>query len=79
MTTSTPEKRDHVRDRVPLSGGGADDVYSTNIQLADLNALNANLADIRWKKTRVFYRDLEHEYHCTYTTDGTQLENGDRA
>jgi hypothetical protein len=80
VTASTPEKRDHVHQgRIPFAGGGADDVYASNIQVADLNALNAVLAVIKWKKVRGFYRDLEREHHCTYTTDGNQLENGDRA
>lgn len=78
VTASTPEARDHVRKRVPFTGGGADDVYASNIQVADLNALNAVLAAIKWKKLRGFYRDFEREHHCTYTTDGNQLENGDR-
>jgi hypothetical protein len=80
VTASTPEKRDHVHQgRIPFAGGGADDVYSSNIQVADLNALNAVLAVIKWKKLRGFYRDLEREHHSTYTTDGNQLENGDLA
>ena len=80
VTTSTPEKREHVHlGRVSFTGGGADELYATNIQVADLNALNAALAVIKWKKLRGFYRDLEREHHCTYTTDGNQLESGDRA
>lgn len=80
VTTSTPGKRDHVHQgRVSFIGGGADELYATNIQVADLNALNAALAVVKWKKLRGFYRDLEREHHSTYTTDGNQLENGDRA
>lgn len=77
VTASTPENRDHVRSRVSFDGGGDDDVYSSNIQVADLNALNAALAVVKWKKLRGFYRDLEHEHHSTYTTDGNMLLNGD--
>lgn len=77
MSASTPGKREHARRRISFAGGGPDDVYSTNIQVADLNAMNAVLAVIKWKKLRGFYRDLEREHHCTYTTDGNQLENGD--
>jgi len=77
VTASTPGKREHARRRVSFAGGGPDDVYSSNIQVADLNALNAVLAVIKWKKIRGFYRDLEREHHCSYTTDGNQLENGD--
>jgi hypothetical protein len=79
VTASTPEKRDHVNGRISFVGGGPDDVYSSNIQVADLNALNAVLAVIKWKKLRGFYRDLEREHHCTYTTDGNLLLNGDPA
>lgn len=78
VTASTPAKREHVhRGRVSFAGGGADDLYSSNIQVADLNALNAVLAVVKWKKIRGFYRDLEREHHCTYTTDGNLLINGD--
>jgi len=78
VTTSTPTRRDHVHQgRISFAGGGEDDLYSSNIQVADLNALNAVLAIIKWKKIRGFYRDLEREHHCTYTTDGNMLINGD--
>ncbi len=79
VTASTPEKRDHARQRIPFVGGGAEDIYASNIQVADLNALNAVLAVVKWKKIRCFYRDLEREHHCTYTTDGNMLINGDLA
>jgi len=78
VTTSTPQKRDHVHSgRVSFAGGGPADLYASNIQVADLNALNAVLAVVKWKKIRGFYRDLEREHHCTYTTDGNMLVNGD--
>ncbi len=78
ITASTPQKRDHVHQgRVSFAGGGEDDVYSSNIQVADLNALNAVMAVIKWKKIRGFYRDLEGEHHSTYTTDGNMLLNSD--
>ncbi|QLI80863.1 ThiF family adenylyltransferase [Chitinibacter fontanus] len=79
VTTSTPEKRDHVHGgRISFAGGGERDIYSSNIQVADLNALNAVLAVIKWKKLKGFYRDLEREHHSTYTTDGSLLLNGDQ-
>ena len=36
-----------------------DDEYATNIQIADLNALNALMAVIKWKKLSGFYQDLK--------------------
>ena len=77
VTTSTPAKRDHVwaGQRVPMTGAGNDNVYARNIQVADLNALNACLAVIRWKKLVGFYVDLEGEHHSVYALDGNQLLN----
>jgi hypothetical protein len=77
ITASTSSNRAHARKRLSFSAGGEKDVYSSNIQVADLNALNAALAVIRWKKFIRFYRDLEGELHITYTTDGNMLLNGD--
>ena len=74
VTTSTPEKRDSA-DRIPFVENELDDVYSSNIQVADLNALNAAMAVIKWKKMLGFYRDFEQEHHSTYTTDGNLLLN----
>lgn len=80
VTTSTPTKREHVHQgRISFSGGGGEDVYASNIQVADLNALNACLAVVKWKKLRGFYRDLEKEHHSTYTTDGGMLLNRDQS
>lgn len=79
VTTSTPKKRDHVHQggRIPFVGGGAKDLYASNIQIVELNMLNAALAVIKWKKLRGFYRDAEREHHSTFTTDGNLLLNGD--
>lgn len=77
VTTGTREKRDHVRARVPGAAADGDDAYARNIQIADLNALNAALAVVKWKKLRGFYRDLGQEYHATYTIDTSALINDD--
>jgi hypothetical protein len=77
VTASTPEKREHVQGRLSFGAPEADDLYASNIQVADLNALNATLAVIKWKKLRGFYRDLEREHHSTYTTDGNMMLSSD--
>lgn len=78
VTTSVPAKRDHFREHVSFAGDDGPNVYSSNVQVADLNALNAVLAVIKWKKLRGFYRDLEEELHSSFTTDGNMLLNGGR-
>lgn len=79
-TTSTPAMRDHVRSkkRISLSAGDGDNEYDKNIQVADLNALNAVMAVIKWKKLFGFYIDLDREHHSTYTIDGNEIDNDDR-
>jgi hypothetical protein len=78
VTTSTPEKRDHVRQRVSFAAPQADNDYERNIQVADLNALNAVLAVIKWKKLTGFYHDFEHEYDSTYTINSHLLTRDER-
>ena len=81
VTTSTPHLRDHVwsRSRIPLSGEGADDVYATNVQVAELNALCASLAVVRWKRLLGFYRDDEHEHFSVYSIEANSLINEEPA
>lgn len=73
VTASTPAKRDHVRRRVSFAPPRADNDYERNIQVADLNALNATLAVIKWKKLCGFYHDFVHEYDSTYTINSHLL------
>ena len=49
--------------------------YERNVQIVELNALNAALAVIRWKKHREFYLDLGNEGRSTYTIDGNHMSN----
>jgi hypothetical protein len=77
VTTSTPDRRDHFRFRAPLADAGLGDEYNANIQVADLNALNATLAVIRWKRLYGFYLDFRGEHHSTYTIDVNMLLSED--
>ena len=79
VTASTDRSRDQVRSTLPISDRDGEDDYSRNIQIADLNALNAALAVIRWKKLYGFYTDLEKEHTSLYQIDGNHLVNEDKA
>jgi hypothetical protein len=78
VTTSTPSKRDHVRRRVSFAGDGHENIYAQNIQVADLNAMNAAMAVIKWKKLCGFYADLRHEHFSAYTIEGNALASEER-
>jgi len=73
VTTSTPAQRSHVAQRVPLADMDIENEYDRNIQIADLNALNAALAVIKWKKLAGFYCDTRNEHHATYTVAANML------
>jgi hypothetical protein len=75
VTTSTANGREAAQGRLPMTNADPQNDYVHNIQIADLNALNAAFAVIRWKKLRGFYRDLRSEYHACYTIDGNVLTN----
>ena len=77
VTTSTVAKQDHVEKRVSFDNID-DDVYATNIQIADLNALNAILAVIKWKKLFGIYQDLEKEHNSIYSINVHSLVNDEQ-
>lgn len=79
VTTSTDRSRHRVHSTLPISDRDEEDDYSRNIQIADLNALNAALAVIKWKKLLGFYVDLENEHTSLYQIDGNHLVNEDKA
>lgn len=75
-TLGTPIKNDHIYNRIGTIDTDHNE-YSTNIQIADLNAMNALIAVLKWKKFNGFYKDLKEEHHTTYTVNTGQLLNDD--
>ena len=76
-TTSAKNKRNHMWEgRVPFADEENDD-YSSNIQIAELNALNAVFAIIKWKKLYGFFNDLGTEYDSNYSINLNQLVNNE--
>lgn len=43
-----------------------DDVYRTNIQISELNALNASMAVLKYKQVRGFYSDKDSYYNMLF-------------
>lgn len=74
ITTGNTIKNDHL----PLRIGETDfenKEYATNIQIADLNCLNAALAVIKWKKVVGFYQDLKNEHHTLWFVSTNNIIN----
>lgn len=84
VTTSTPEFHEHVAANHRISFADENDqeddadVYNPNIQIAELNALNATLAVIKWKKLCGFYVDDTFEHHAIYVVNGNAMINEDK-
>ncbi len=76
ITTSLPGRRDTPRERIPRPAPERD-AYASNIQTADLNALNAVLAVIRWKRSLGIYADATDEAHTTYSLITNEIANED--
>jgi hypothetical protein len=68
VTTSTAATRDRAAPHISYSDAtGEVNEYATNIQIAELNALNAALAVIRWKKLVGIYQDSRDEIYSGYS------------
>jgi hypothetical protein len=79
MVLSLQDNRDTARARISFANDDANNEYDKNIQVADLNALNACLAVIAWKKTKGFYFNLSRERYVSYVVSGGLLIKGDIA
>lgn len=77
VTTVTPMMNSHVGRRIQMVDDD-NDAYSSNIQIAELNALNAALAVIKWKKLLGFYLDAVEANHSVYTIDTGLVSNEDK-
>ncbi|MBD1395135.1 ThiF family adenylyltransferase [Mucilaginibacter glaciei] len=76
VTRGTAQKSDHLINRIGRDELKADE-YATNIQIADLNCLNASLAVLSWKKHVGFYQDLKKEHNQLFFINTGRLLNED--
>jgi tRNA A37 threonylcarbamoyladenosine dehydratase len=78
VTTCSKSKHDHISRRISMNQDIEGQEYASNIQIVELNALNASLAIIKWKQLSGFYQDLEYEYHLTYSTNCALLSTDEK-
>jgi hypothetical protein len=78
-TTSTPKMRNHVHEKNRIAFKAAEEVneYDKNIQIAELNALNAALAVIKFKKLFEFYDDDGNEHFSVFVISDAEIINDD--
>lgn len=74
ITSGFPEHYRHIKEA--FGGDDAkDDVYASNIQIAELNALAAIHAIIKWKKMLGFYHDIISEVNSVYSINDNDILN----
>lgn len=73
VTLNTPTKSDHFAQYVPMDEGDEDVLYRQNIQVADMNALNAQLAVMKWKQVFGFYADDFSPHNKTFSVNSMSL------
>tara|TARA_B100002049_G_scaffold142132_1_gene105458 strand:+ start:2495 stop:3655 length:1161 start_codon:yes stop_codon:yes gene_type:complete len=78
-TLSTPKSRSHMYDGIISFADEADNEYSSNIQIADLNDLNALHAIMKWKKYYGFLNDQIMELNSTYSINVNTIFNDNAA
>lgn len=79
VSLCTPQNAENFMDSKRISFADEEDegAYNDNIQIAELNALNACLAIIKWKKLFGIYHDNEEEYNSTYSINVNSIHNED--
>jgi ThiF family len=79
VTTGVDGNSDHIfnKSRISFAEPSDADLYSQNIQIAELNALNAALAIIKWKKLYGIFFDAEKEKHSLYSIEDNSIINDD--
>lgn len=76
VTVGSTEKNDHLDNRIGSSETDENE-YSTNIQIAELNCLNAMFAVVKWKKLSGFYQDVKHEHNTLFLINTNKILNED--
>lgn len=76
LSTNRPGSRAAARARISTNDAGPGE-YNTNIQIAELNALNASLAIIQYKKHLGFYDDADDNHFAGYVIDANTIVNED--
>lgn len=75
ITVVTRETTGNWRDRISLSSDDENDLYTSNIQVAEINCITACLAVIEWKKRFGFYFQLPKHDFTVYDISSGEIIN----
>ena len=74
-TMGDSKHTEHLADCISFADNNGDIYADPNVQIAEINAINAVLAVIRWKIWAGFYHSQSTSYHSTYHTAQNQVIN----
>lgn len=57
---------ERLEQKLAVLEDAPDDAYSADIQISELNALNASIAVLKYKQLRGFYEDAGRDYHLLF-------------
>lgn len=76
VTTSSPQTRELAAPHISYADDdGAANEYASNIQIAELNALNAAVAVVQWKRHFGIYRDARKAFYTGYSIVSGEIVN----
>lgn len=73
FTVCTPDQHEHFDQYAPMEDDHEDAIYHQNIQIADMNALNAQLAVMKWKQYFGFYQDDFNAHNGAFSVNSMSL------
>lgn len=79
VTLASAHKQDHLGRSLDFQDDDDAALYQSNIQVADMNAINAALAVLRWKQFMGFYLDLEQAHNLNYTLSFQSVARSEQA
>ena len=76
ITTAYKDHYSHIKEVFCGNDVKDDDMYASNIQIAELNAMAAIYSIIKWKKMLGFYFDVKQEIRSVYSINDNDMYNG---
>jgi molybdopterin/thiamine biosynthesis adenylyltransferase len=78
-TLVTPSRPETASECLPMDEDDDDVLYRQNIQVADMNAVNAALAVIKWKQYLGFYQDTFNSHELSFAVNFGTISRKPRA
>lgn len=76
ITAGYKDHYSHIKEAFSGNDVKDDDMYASNIQIAELNAMAAIYSIVKWKKLLGIYHDMRQEVRSVYSINDNDMYNG---